>query len=709
MRRCRSLALAVMALAPLTLGAAPHARSAEPVRPAVEITLTDLEPRAPTPTDEVVLRGEVRNDGLSDVRRLRVRLRVSNEAVGSRSALAAQEGNTAAFGGPVSGPDAAVDLPDLPPLGHAAFTVRADIAALGFPRLGVYPIGVDLRGDDGDGVATLGRLRTWLPFGTAPAPGTTGPGARRVEPTTIAWLWPMADLPDRNPDGSFPSDRLAASIRSTGRLGSILAAAGAVQPRTAGAAPTPLTFAIDPALLEALAAMADGYLVHPPGARAVAGSGRAAAASFLHRLQQLTAANPVLALPYADPDLAAMVRAGRAADVGIATGSPTFRQLVERVLGTSPMDHIAWPPDGLAPQPTIDALGGVDTVVLSGAELPAQPSLSYTPDAATTLPALAGGTLRALVSDPTLDELVAADPTASGGVRLAEQRFLAETMLITAEKPAVSRSIVIAPPRHWAPPAAWAATLLRDSAQVPWLRPARIADLQPPPGASGRGPLRYPATAERAELPRAVFTARDGVAELEAKLDTFQEILTNQETAGIPALDRALLRCQSAAWRTSPGAGQALRVATRQALRDLVGKVRITTQGTVSLASKRSTIPISVANGLGQPVRVQVDLNSTAARLIAEDTGVKVIAGGHQLQLSVGLQAPGSGVFPLSARLLTPAGRPFGDPVPLRVYSSRYGKLALAITAGACAVLLLTAAARIRGRLRAAQRSRASR
>ncbi len=689
--------LLVTVLALPTAGMSPQAR-AQPVAPArapVVLTLTGLDPRAPRATDAIVLRGAVQNNGKRPLRSSRVRLRVSKEPVGSRSALAAEASSTAVIGSPVLAPGAGFDLPEIPPGGHAAFTVQASVAALHLPGLGVYPLGVDLRGDDGDGIEALGQLRTFLPFGTVTA---------RAQPTSIAWLWPLVDYPDRNPDGTFPDDSLAAAIRPSGRLGQILAAAAAVQRGPSGPADIPLTLAVDPALLEALAAMAGGYQVKLAGQTAVPGTGRAAAAAFLHQLAQLAAVNPVLALPYADPDLNALVAAGRIADVGIASGSPSFRQLVEHVLGTAPLERIAWPPGGYATQATIDALTAVDTVVLSGTVLPAGPTVNYTPDAATTLPAVGGGTLSALVSDPTLGTLAGADPARSGGGRLAEQRFLAETALITAEQPSVGRTVLVAPPRRWSPPESWATALLRDSARVPWLRPTRLADLRPA-GRQTRGRLVFPAAARRARLPASAFAGADGIHRLGTDLATFRAILASPDSAGIPALDRALLRCESAAWQTDPAAGRALRSATRQALNAQMAKVRITTTGTVSLASKRSTIPISVANGLTQPVRIKVTLTSTAARLIAEDTGVKTVAGGHQIQLSVGLQAPGSGVFPVTAALLTPAGQSYGRPVRLRVYSSRYGTLALAITAAASALLAGIAAVRLGRRLLAARRA----
>ncbi len=669
------------------------------VMPA-RITLTTLEPLAPRPGSRLLVRGTVRNTGPELLRAVRVRLVASRLAVGTRSQLAEQALGTAPFGFLVEEPSAAADLPDLRPGEVTHFALRAGVTGLQLPGLGVYPFGVEVRGDRQEGTATVGRLRTWLPYTTP---------TDHARPTRLAWVWPLADAPDRNPDGSFPSDRVAAEVSRHGRLAALLQAArDARTPRPArGVSAVPVTYAVDPALLETLAAMADGYSVRPPGGAGRPGAGQRQAAAYLAQLRRLTALDPVLALPYGDPDVVALVRAVRAGDVSRATGAPTFLQLVESVLGVPPLDHLAWPPDGLVTRPTLDALPGIDTLVLSGAALPAPASLTYTPDAAAVLPALAGGTLRALVSDPTLDAIVAAGPADSADLRVAEQRFLAETLLITAERPALSRHIVVTPPRRWAPAAAWAKVLLGDSGRVPWLRPVALTAIPGPLAqAPARGALSYPDEARRDELPRNVLRGPGSVGELTDQLTTFRSILTDPEQAGVPALERVLLGAASTAWRDDPAAGRRLRLTAAKTVHGLASKVRITSGGEVALASRASTIAVSVANGLSQPVRVQLALRSNEAQLVARDTEVRRIDGGHQIQLEVRVRATSAGVFPVFASLRTPEGKPYGAPVKLLVHSTRYGALAIGITAGAFAVLVLAAAVRLTRRLKAARRAR---
>ena len=70
-RRLRRTAWAVLlALLVPTAGAAPVARADPPEldRPTAVLTLTGLEPRAPSASDEIVVRGEVRNAGNTRIR-----------------------------------------------------------------------------------------------------------------------------------------------------------------------------------------------------------------------------------------------------------------------------------------------------------------------------------------------------------------------------------------------------------------------------------------------------------------------------------------------------------------------------------------------------------------------------------------------------------------------------------------------------------------
>ena len=684
--------------------AVPAASAPATAPAAVRVTLTGLEPRAPRPHDSLRISGTVRNAGSARLTAVRIELRAARRPIGSRAELDAQARASGALDSAVA--DATQELPDLDRGDTARYELRADIDALALPGMGVYPLALEVRAAGAEGTATVGRLRTFLPY-TTPDDHT--------RPTRLAWVWPLVGVPRRAPDDSFRDDRLATELAPGGRLGGLVAAVHDHRhaPRPAadrGQADVPVTFAVDPALLEDIAAMARGYAVRGPGGLSTPGSGQRGAAGFLTALRGLATTTPTIMLPYADPDVVALTGAGRAGDVTAALGA-SFRQLTASVLGTAPLDRFGWPPDGFVTRAALDsALAELSTLVLSGAALPPVPTRRYTPGAAATLPAVGGGSLRALVTDPTLDGIVAAG-AAGVDARAHEQRFLAETLLITAERPSLPRDIVVAPPRRWRPHPGWPRALLRDTASVPWLSAVslpQVAATSTEGSSPARGPLNYPRSARAAELPRSALRGPGSVGALWASLANFRSILTVPDAEPVPAFVRAVLRTESSAYRGRPAEHRAARRGAAAALDAVRAKVRISSAGgSVALASRKGTIPISVANGLAQPVRVQLGLRSNEARLVAENSSLRRIAAGHQVQLGLRVHAQSAGVFPVFAQLRTPDGAAYGAPVKLLVHSTGYGVAAVAITGGALAVLVLAAGIRLWRRVRAHRRGRA--
>ena len=715
-RRLRSAAVALAGLALLAVPPGSSHRAAADVAPAtppagagtysdpalpVRISVSVLEPAAPHPGDALRLEGRLLNSGAGDLTDVRMRLRVSSSPVTTRNALAEAASQTGLFGHAVSSTE--IRLPAaLAPGASVPFRLVAPVDSLGISESGVYPFGIEVRGRDSSGeLATAGRLRTFLPL-TAAVAGFT--------PTRLAWLWPLAAPPVRGPSGDFPDERLAAELGPAGRLTALVGAVNEFR-RPAG---VPVTVVVDPALLEAAQAMTAGYRVRPPGRGAPApGTGQSVAAAWLAAVRAATQASTVLSLPYADPDVVALVRAGLGDDVShtVQTGREITRRLLPNAANAT---RVGWPPAGLLTQSALDTLSGagIDTVVVSGAALPVTRELTYTPDARAVVQTV-GGTVRALVTDDTLDRLVASgagdlrrNPAAAGSARLDEQRFLAETLLITLEHPHDPRTVVVAPPRQWHPAPSYARGVLADTGRVPWLKALTIPEAAAGSGAATpHGPLTYPVGAAAAELPPSYLgrptapvdgSVGSSVAGLRSGLREFEAILVGTDDTTV-ALDLAVFRLESAAWRDDPRQARRLRATVRAALLGRKNKVRIGTAGLVTLTSRSGTIPVTVVNGLSQPVRLQLVLSSNSARVTTRSPGVQTIDAGHSVQVSVQTTRAvrTSGVFPVSAQLLTPEGRPYSPAVKLLVRSTAYGVVALGITGGALGVLMFALAVRL--------------
>ena len=99
----------------------------------------------------------------------------------------------------------------------------------------------------------------------------------------------ITDTPHRNFDGTFRDNELASSLGPSGRLGKPLFAAK----RSA-------TWVIDAYLVDEIEAMADGYTFNGK----TDPIGQAVAISWLQQLRIATIGNPIVALPYGNPDAA---------------------------------------------------------------------------------------------------------------------------------------------------------------------------------------------------------------------------------------------------------------------------------------------------------------------------------------------------------------------------------------------------------------------
>ena len=113
--------------------------------------------------------------------------------------------------------------------------------------------------------------------------------ANSAEPVPVI----LTERPHMGLDGTFYDDQLATLLLPSQRLGQLVFTPSRVNK----------VWYIDAALLDQVAAMADGYLVRVAGKSddLVPGTGMNVATSWLSALKQVTRINPVLALPYGSP------------------------------------------------------------------------------------------------------------------------------------------------------------------------------------------------------------------------------------------------------------------------------------------------------------------------------------------------------------------------------------------------------------------------
>lgn len=743
MRRARRLgaAIGLAVLAPLlVLPAAASETSPSPTVAAgcegasdespVLVEVTTLLPRAPSRGDQPFqLAGRLRNCGTEALQGLEVRLS-TGRVIRSRGELQRAEDEPALGRRRLTRP-ATADA--LAPGETTTFDLRLLVRDLQLTGgLGVYPLSLQARARYGEESSRtpVGLASTFVPW------FPEGPPA----PTRIAWLWPLVDQPRRAPAEVMLDDELAALVAPgderapRGRLQELLVAAregakGGCDPPAAPPAgtprdgaqgcrgePVPMTYGVDPALVYSVEAMVRDYTVLEDGER-VDHDASPAAEQWLVALRAAARESDVLALPFGDPDVVAMTRVGR----GLRDEAEQLRKLgqaeargllYEPDSDRAPLTSVAWPPPGPLTSAALEVLvGSVQTaaVVLdAGALPPASTSRNRTPSARTELPSQFGR-VTGLVAEPVLSELVAPDTTGWQGPRLAEQRFIVETAMIAAELPSQSRTLLIAPPRDAdVAQAGLAAAMIADTGRLPWLCPVPLADVAAArercatlPDDQGPAPAEERAAGsapdDRSGELSPAFLERLAAVRLAA--DQFTEAVlvdgTDEATATRARLLRASGRAASAAWRDAPADGRRMLELLEADVSNLRNQVRLVSKP-VLLTGESGTLQLLVQNELDQPVNVGVRLDETsAARLSSSATGVQVIPARNATQIPIRVEPRTSGRFVVLATLVDEDGNAFGSPVRLDVRSTQYGRVALAVTGVAAAVLLVAAGFRI--------------
>ena len=371
--------------------------------------------------------------------------------------------------------------PELQPGQSVRWLIRFRARRIGMTQFGVYPLVAVMQSRAG---AVVGSSSSYLPY----MPGKKSPYSR-PKPEQISWLWPLIDKPMlgapwQNVCTAPEARTLARSLSPGGRLANLVAAGqrGAAAATTAWQAeelagqstrskaargePSQslagldgVTWAVDPALL----ANAKALTTCRSGAAGLA----QAATAWLASVGTATADQPLFALPYGDPDVAALIRQNHQEDVKNAyrLGRDVTKRILRRDVSPSASQPagasaqtaaIAWLAGGTADYATIENLAryqiGVGTVVLSRSALP------HAPGPVVRTPNGSGHSSTLLLANDSLDALLSSAGHAPGAVFAASQGFLAQTALMAAQQP--GQPIVVAPPARWDPPSSLAAGVL---------------------------------------------------------------------------------------------------------------------------------------------------------------------------------------------------------------------------------------------------------
>lgn len=656
----------------------PTSAHADEPQALVSVTLQTVTPSVPTRDGTVTVTGRVTNTSGQRLYRLQAILwrnqaPISNQdgldqALGSESNVPVGARLTSVYQDLYQPAD-----PYLEPEASADFTLTARVAVLELPPTdAVYLIGVHVL-QDGNPVA-VGRARTFLPLADAP-PAT---------PLRMTSVVVLSSRPSQLRRGVLGDDHLAAEVHAGGRLDQLLTAAG--RPGT--------SFAVDPALVQELDTMRDGYQVQSGDGATATGRGQGDADRWLTRLRQLLDGDAdAFRLLYGSPDLSALVHDRQTkvlADV-VAAG--------ERVALTSSLPLLVIPADGYADQATVQAAEQLDpkAILLSEASV----------DAAYPLLAGLGGAAPVVRYGSASFGGGGPGPEPRSTPVQLRQLALADTWVETASVP---------------PGAARGRVRLVTSVQeltgqdagvdAPWVTESTLSQLLKGKPEAWDHTYTYPDVARARELTAGQLAA---LRVLERDEATYADLLANGDQAKV-AGNAAVARAASAAWR---GQDESMRtfLAPQQSALDAVldDGLRISSNPKVSTVARegvefpitvRNELPVVPGDLLANAVRVKlVFVSANPQRLTIAPISTDPLAANDAVTENAKVRARANGTVQVRAQLQTLSGKPVGKPQTIDVRVTQNGTTGWAVAGAALVVFVVSTGLRIRrvGRTRAAE------
>lgn len=586
----------------------------------------------------------------------------------------------------------------------ASTTVRIDSPLSALPTLGaasdggVYPLSVAL---DDLSVTPVRLDSVTTPLILYPE--------RPDPPLHLVPILPLHSRPARNANGVFDLPRssrsdLDAALMRRGWLRGWLDAADSATGRGLH-----LALAPTPRLLEEAGDMAGGYRRKAPDGtvESVSSDGVPArrAARMVSGLGALAGRPTVqtLLVPYSSPDLPSL-HANLAAAGGvlplidqIREANDVFAGLYERRLGA------AWlfPPGGRLDQGTLAALRLADAArhTLFGAASLTGPG-SGCPEASGTLTfacpvrvKTSAGAAEGLVDDRALAGLLRDISDGRISVRLGLQRFFAETAMIREEQPNVAGRVVsLIVPESWHPAPRASRLLLTGLGSAPWLDTMTpreglrngqeavdrrvVADLKAPP-----------------ETPDAAYWSQ--IDDALSAVDTFASM---NPPAGIrQRLGRNVLVAESRSWWTAAverAAGLAYASDAASDAASIMHSVSLpSVNRTQTLTSHSGDLQIVAFNDARFPLTVRLRFESAKLgfrRSILERT----LTPGKTERVAIRATARSSGIFSMLVSLETPDGAETITDQAIEIRSTSFNIIALVLTLGALAFLVLFYVAR---------------
>ncbi|WP_405424157.1 DUF6049 family protein [Streptomyces erythrochromogenes] len=706
LRRAIVLLAGTPVLAALVYAPAPQAEAAQ--ASSVDVQLVSMAPSAPVKGDTLTIEGTVVNTGSETITDAHVGLRVG-PALTDRSSI----DETADRNGFRAGTDPgeidsayAVKIASLPSKVTQNFTLTVPVNKLELDKDGVYQLGVSLSGvtESRPSEQVLGIKRTFLPWQPEAA-------AKRSQ---LTYVWPLISA--TRVTAETGSDELQTPVFLDDSLYEELKPGGRLEQMVTLGKDLPVTWVIDPDLLYTVDAMTKGYRVRGANGKSVQGKNKAVAEQWLSSLETAVQGKKVVALPFADPDLASLAHRGK--DVSGTLGqlrpaTDKAKNAVQTVLHVPASTDFSWPVNGAIDPSIVNVAtsAGAHNVLTRSDSLVESGALGYTPSAARPI----GAGTTAVVADAELSTAFEGDMLNAGPATLAVQRFLAHSLALNLQKTEEQRNFVVAPQRM--PTVSQArsmAAAIRGLQGGRWTQPADLeaaAAAKPDPGAATQvpGAGQYPEDLRKQELPVSAF---EKIRTTQNTLDHFKVILAAPDRVVIP-FGNTINREMSTSWRGRPDEARLYRDQVQEYLIGLTEKVKVIPKSDATLSGHSATIPVSVQNSLVQDVHDLVLRVKSAnpSRLMFGKSGQAeqqvTVQGDHTQTVKFPANATASGPVEVTAQLFTKDGIPYGKERRFTVEATEITPTVMLVIAGGVLLLVLAGIKMYASRKRVAARAAA--
>lgn len=670
MKRCTLLLVTALitAIGAVNLPSAAAENSNQP-----QLLIESIKPAVPRSDADLRVTGRLANTGDTEIIAPAVQLRHSPPPLASRQEVReVLAGATIRVGVPVAG-----TLQEfgerLQPGQQISFQIRVPIAELGLPDSGgVFAVFVEALSENVS-VASAGSVFPWFPK------------TAEFQPSQLALLWPISQRPAVAAEKFVVDPRVIDDYLPNGRLSNLI---------TLGL-DARVSWLIDSATLQSAQELASGYQIEVRG-EAVPGDATSAAAATARNLSAILERNTWSIMPQfavadvnalsdngLDSALARSISLPRVVRAELSDGSRATDVFLS---GKTPVQ-----PDAISA--VADA--GTRTAVMPDDLFPPLAPLPYTPNGVTSISA--GGTqLAVALTDSGLNQYLAGPLGTAAAQTAALQGFLAETALVTLERPAEPRVVAALPPITWDPPVAWSKNLLKWISRADWIKLTGLNTLLKAPDTVARQEQWAADQPSKRQLPTSYM---DRIAKLQRQLNGLLGVVDNSAGFG-EDFQLALQRGTSGLWRGKPEQRDSFINTIDRQLSQERAKVSVITSGTVTLAGDSGVLPLTIANELDRSVTVGVELRSNSG--LALDYAAPELVP-IEPRTKAGLEIPirvlSSQPIQVTVVLTDSTGRLYSDDASLEVRSTAASRIAAIIVgAGAVALVLLAGLNLIRRR-----------